>query len=61
MGNSPLSGCSQCEEALERLRAFGRGYLDDILTQEEAEEKATKNLWYNDAREMIEFLKGDSV
>lgn len=41
-----------------KLVAFGRRYLDGIMTQEEAVKKASENLeWDLDAGEMVEYLK----
>lgn len=41
-----------------RLATFGKEYLDDIKTQEEAEAKAAKNLsWDIDAEEMLKFIR----
>jgi hypothetical protein len=46
----------------ERLAAFGREYLGEILSQEEAEKKAGENIeWDMDAQEMIDFVKNHSV
>ena len=41
----------------ERYADFGRGYLDNILTQEQAEEQASKNLeWDSQAQGMLDYL-----
>lgn len=41
----------------ERLVAFGRRYLDDILTQQEAEADASRNIdWDSQAEEMLTWL-----
>lgn len=46
----------------ERLAEFGRGYLDNIYTQDEAEKEAEKNLdWDYDAKEMIEYIKSNAI
>jgi len=46
----------------ERLANFGKGYLNDLYTQEEAEKDASHNLeWDMDAREMLEFIKQNSL
>lgn len=62
------SGCDafQCEfdwrdeekeDYQDRLAAFGRGYLDEILTQEEALKEASKYIeWDADAIDMVNFL-----
>lgn len=42
----------------ERLAAFGQEYLDNFMTQEEAEKSAARNLdWDYDAKEMFDFIK----
>lgn len=42
----------------KRMKAFGLTYLDPLLTQEEAEMEATRNLdWDHEAKEMLEFIK----
>lgn len=60
------NGCSACGEEKskyrERLADFGRSYLDDLLTQEEAEKQASKYIeWDSDAPAMLEFLKAHAV
>lgn len=50
--------CLTCEENKKRMTEFGKQYLSYILTQEEAEAKASENLeWDHDAEEMVEFIK----
>jgi hypothetical protein len=55
-------GCAACAEAKSEHDAkcaeFGRGLLDHILTQEEAEKEASENLsWDLDASDGLKFLK----
>lgn len=58
--------CPACQEAKkkydERLADFGRGYLDGLLTQERAEEKAARNLdWDSEAQAMLDWLKAHAL
>jgi hypothetical protein len=42
----------------EKLRAFGAAYLENILTQQEAEKLAAENIeWDGNAAEMLAFIK----
>lgn len=51
-------GCETCQALKVRVAEFGRGYLDNIMTQEEAIASASENLeWDCDAKEMVEYLK----
>lgn len=55
-------GCEKCEELKNKMAEFGEQYLDDIMSQEEAEEKASENLdWDMDAQEMIDFIKANAT
>jgi hypothetical protein len=46
------------EEYKKRLADFGRGYLDNLLTQEQAEAEASSNIeWDYDAEAMLEWIK----
>lgn len=46
------------EEYNKRLDAFGRRYLDNMLTQEEAEAEASKDIdWDLDAEVALKFIK----
>lgn len=50
--------CEICRELKERFIKFGAKYLEDILTQEQAEVEAAKNItWDSDASPMLEFIK----
>lgn len=54
--------CAICAEMQTRLREFGERYLDDILTQEEAEQEASRHLsWDLDAREVVDWLKAHAI
>lgn len=59
-------GCPACQEAKkkhdERLADFGRGYLDDMLDQEKAEEEAARYLdWDSEAQLMLDWLREHSL
>lgn len=56
--------CEDCTKAAldhtEKLAAFGMEYLDGVMTQEEAEIQAGRNLeWDSDAQEMLAFVKAN--
>ena len=54
--------CALCLATKERFAEFGRGYLDDLLTQEGAEAEAAKHLdWDFDAKEMVEFIQANRL
>ena len=64
------SGCDAFEAefgwdediAQERLAAFGKDYLDEILTQEEAEKKASEDIsWDLDAEKALDFIKKNKI
>jgi hypothetical protein len=41
-----------------RLAAFGKDYLDDIITRDEALTKARENIeWDSDAADMVKFIE----
>lgn len=63
------SGCDAFEaefgyedrEDIEKLAAFGEGYLGGLLTQEQAEERASENIsWDSDAQAMLDFIKAQA-
>lgn len=55
-------GCEKCEELKKRMVEFGKQYLDNIMSQEEAEEKASENLdWDMDAQEMLNFIRENAI
>ena len=59
-------GCHQCAEAAElyekRLADFGRGFLSDLRTQEEAEAEASRNIeWDHDAEKMLSWIKDHAL
>ena len=52
-----IEDCDECQKLKQRFVEFGENYLDNILTQEEAEQKASENLeWDYDAKEMVDFI-----
>lgn len=54
--------CEECKKQSERYAAFGEKYLDYLMTQEEAEKKASENLeWDMNAQEMVDFVKKHSI
>ncbi len=60
----PEDSCSDCKSSKEdydrRLIAFGEGYLENILSQEQAEAKAAENIeWDLDAGEMLQWIKSE--
>lgn len=59
-------GCPQCAATAslyaEKLADFGKGYLSDLCTQEEAEAEASRNIeWDHDAEEMLSWIKAHAV
>jgi glutaredoxin len=55
-------GCDQCVDLKKRLIEFGKSYLDNIMSQEEAEKEAEANdEWDTEAQEMIQFIKDHAV
>jgi hypothetical protein len=62
----PEAACPACDDAKaayqKRLADFGRTYLDDVLTQEQAVAKATENLdWDASAQEMVDFIQSHAM
>jgi len=54
-------GCVKCNELRVKLIEFGKGYLDGIINQEDAERIASENLeWDMDAQEMVDFIKSNN-
>jgi hypothetical protein len=58
--------CADCDAAkaafTTKYAAFGANYLDGLMTQEEAEKKASENLeWDAGATEMRDFVKANSI
>ncbi len=58
--------CVACDAALidyqKRLKEFGEGYLEKILTPAEAVAEASENLdWDTDAQEMVDWIKAKSI
>ena len=59
-GYNFLDGCETCNDLKKRIADFGREYLDNILTTEEAIIEASENIgWDVEADEMLKFIKGD--
>lgn len=51
-------GCFECENNKNRLIEFGLSYLNNMMTQAEAEKLASKNVdWDMEADEVAEFIK----
>jgi len=54
--------CEMCQKLKKKMIEFGESYLDDILNQEEAEKRASKNLnWDGEAQEMLDFIKNNKI
>ena len=54
--------CPYCQDLNKRMIEFGEKYLDDLYTQEEAENKASENLdWDGNAQEMLDFIKNNKI
>lgn len=58
--------CKACVEKKAaydiKLAAFGKQYLEDVRTQEEAEKAASENLsWDSDAQEMLDWVKANAL
>jgi len=54
-----FGSCSVCD-AFEA--EFGKGLLEDIISQEEAEKKASENLfWDMGARKMLDFIRKNAT
>lgn len=52
----------EIESYNRRLSDFGKGYLDICYSQEEIEEKVSRNLeWDDEAAAMLEFVKRHSI
>ena len=50
--------CERCKELKDRFYAFGKEYLDNILTKEQMLEKAkTHSDWDDEVQKMIEFIE----
>lgn len=54
-------GCEECDILKKRLIAFGKVYLDDMITQDEAEQQALKNSWDMSCEEIIAYLKANKI
>ena len=62
-GNNEFrDGCETCQSLKERFIKFGQEYLECIMSQEMAEENASKNLeWDMDAQNMLDFIRSKRV
>jgi hypothetical protein len=73
--NGYYGSCSQCDAFegefgwypekqdgyQERLKKFGEQYLEEILSQQDAEKTASKNLSYDlEAENMVKFIKDNA-
>jgi len=57
-----LEGCPECESIMKRLAEFGRSYLDDLYTQEQAEKEAGQHAdWDVEAESMVAFIKANAI
>jgi len=54
----PFADCQKCADDIQKLADFGRSYLDYMLTQAEAEKRASENIeWDMDAEPMLKFVQ----
>lgn len=54
--------CKDCNLLLKRLKIFGKEYLDQMMTQKEAELKLSKNIdWDLEVPTILNFLKENSI
>lgn len=55
--------CSECQKLKAAAVEFGKGYLENMLSQQEAEGKVSENLeWdFDAAQAMLEFVKKHAV
>jgi hypothetical protein len=58
--------CQLCKAVAEvyrlRLAKFGELYIEAMMTQQQAEEEAARNIeWDHDAEEMLAFIKGSPL
>lgn len=54
--------CPHCQDLMKRMKEFGEEYLDNIMTQEEAEKYASKYIeWDLEAQEMLRFLQDNKL
>ena len=61
-----VEDCADCKarsaDYQRRLATFGKSYLDNTMTQAEAEKAAAEHLeWDSEAQEMLDFLKANAV
>jgi hypothetical protein len=60
------AGCAECKSAhaayQQKLVEFGRHYLNNTMTQEEAEKSAGENIeWDSDAPEMLAYVQANAI
>ena len=54
--------CTHCQETKKKLIAFGKNYLDNMMSQEEAEKQTAKHSeWDSEAEEMMKFIKDSKI
>lgn len=54
--------CDKCSNVKERLKVFGKSYLNYIITEKEAIRISSVNLeWDSDAQEIVDFIKEKSL
>ena len=57
-----MAKCDKCKELYSRLKAFGENYVEQIMTQEEAEKEASRNIsWDLDAQPMLDFIQQNKI
>lgn len=66
MWSADAPACADCDENKanyqKRLAEFGEGYLEELMSQEEAEKSAARNLeWDLDAKEMVDWVKAQAT
>ena len=64
--STDIIDCSACDLVSatyqNKLKSFGLGYLDGLLSQEEVEKFATENLeWDMESLKMVDFVKENSI
>ena len=60
----PFKDCPECDKVVERMVKFGENYLNDLLTQAEAEKEAMpswKDWQDEDDTEVLNFLKENAL
>ncbi len=62
---NPPQDCKDCKRAAvvyqEKLADFGRPYVEGLMTQDEAEKSAARNIeWDSDAEPMLAYVKANA-